>query len=525
MTLLKNLKEIILQSLPLSLLLVFVLIFIKPMEVSNLIPLLVGYALVLFGQSLFLMGIELSILPMGELVGSNLYKLKKPFYMILFGLIFGIISSIAEPALRVIAHQLNIINNSIDISLSIWICSFGVGAGVALSMYKALKTIPIKWIFIVTYAITLVLCLVTPNQFVGVAFDISGATTGDLSTPFILTLGMGIARTVSSKHKSEEQFGIIGIASVLPLIAYLAFGLIKGNTDPSELAIFTDNSQTLHSIFTGNLWDVFLALIPVVATFLLYNIFFVKLPKKSLQKLLVFSVIVYIGLVIFLSGVDYGFTLAGNHIGPSFVQDGTILFGLISVSSSWFKWFLLPFAFILCFFITLCEPSIMVLVKQVEEMTNGLIGRKILKYFLATGIGLAGFLCVLNLLIDIDLRWFILPLYIITLVLTVFTPNLFVGVAYDSGGVTGGAITSAFLIPLCLSISKMVGGDSAEHMLVNGFGMIGYISVTPIILVLILGLIYNAKEKKEMKQKMELMEQTEIKEITEIKENNVSLQG
>lgn len=498
MTLFKNLKEIALQSLPLSLLLAFVLIFIKPMGTPELITLIISYALVILGQALFLMGIEFSILPMGELVGSNLYKLQKTLLMILFGFAFGIISSIAEPALRVIAQQLNFINNTIDISLSIWICSFGVGAGVALSMYKALKNIPIKWIFIISYTITLVLCLFTPNQFIGISFDISGATTGDLSTPFILTLGVGIARTVSAKHKSEEQFGIIGIASVTPLIAYLAFGLIKGNTDPAELAIVSDSGKTFYSIILGNLWDVFLAIIPVVATFIFYNIFYVKLSRKSLLKLLLFSGIVYVGMVIFLSGVDYGFTLAGKHIGPAFINDETIFFGLISVSGSWFKWYLLPLTFALCFFITLCEPSIMVLVKQVEEMTNGLISRKILKYFLAVGIGLAGFLSVLNILIDIDIRWFILPLYFITLVLTVFAPNLFVGVAYDSGGVTGGAITSAFLVPLCLSVSNMVSGDNAEHMLVNGFGMIGYISVTPIILVLILGLMHNAKEKRAL---------------------------
>lgn len=495
MTFLKNLKEIVLQSLPLSLLLVFVLLFIKPMETSDLITLVIGYALVIFGQALFLMGIEYSILPMGEMVGSNLYKLKKPFLMILFGFIFGIISSIAEPALRVIAQQLHLINNTIDVSLSIWICSFGVGAGVALSMYKAIRNISIKWILIISYTITLVLCFLAPNQFIGISFDISGATTGDLSTPFILTLGVGIARTVSVKHKSEEQFGIIGIASVTPLIAYLAFGLIKGNTDPSKLAVVSNSGITFNSIFQGNLGDVFLAIMPVVGTFIVYNIFYVKMSHKSLKKILLFSGMVYIGLVIFLTGVDYGFTLAGKHIGPSFIHDETIFFGLISVTGSWFKWFLLPFTFVLCFFITLCEPSIMVLVKKVEEMTNGLIGRKILKYFLAIGIGLAGFLSVLNILLDIDIRWFLLPLYFLTLVLTVFTPNLFVGVAYDSGGVTGGAITSAFLVPLCLSVSSMVsGGSNAEHILVNGFGMIGYISVTPIILVLILGLIYNAKE-------------------------------
>jgi hypothetical protein len=501
MTLFKNLKEVTLQSLPLSALLFFVLIFIKPMEMPELISLIVGYILVILGQALFLLGIEFSILPMGELVGSNLYKLKKVFLMILFGLIFGIISSIAEPALRVIAQQLHLINKTIDVSLSIWICSFGVGAGVALSMYKTVKRISMKWILTISYAITFVLCLLTPNQFIGISFDISGATTGDLSTPFILTLGVGIARTISAKHKSEDQFGIIGIASVTPLIAYLIFGMIKGNTNPAELAVISDNSATFYSIIAGNLSDVFLAITPVVATFMLYNIFYIKLSRKKVLKLLLFSGVVYLGLVIFLSGVDYGFTLAGKHIGQAFISDKTIFFGWISVSASWFKWFLLPLTFALCFFITLCEPSIMVLVKQVEEMTNRLISAKILKYFLAAGIGLAGFLSVLNILIDIDIRWFLLPLYFITLVLTVFTPNLFVGVAYDSGGVTGGAITSAFLVPLCLNVSSIgSNGDNAEYMLINGFGMIGYISVTPIILVLILGLIYHAKEKKAFKE-------------------------
>jgi hypothetical protein len=501
MTFIKNLKEVTLQSLPLSLLLIFVLIFIKPMDASELISLIIGYVFVILGQALFLLGIEYSILPMGELVGSNLYKLKKVLFMIMFGLIFGIISSIAEPALRVIAHQLHSINNTINVSLCIWICSFGVGAGVAISMYKTLKNISMKRLLIILYAITFGLCLFAPNQFIGISFDISGATTGDLSTPFILTLGAGVARTISAKHRSEEQFGIIGIASVTPLIAFLIFGLIKGNTDPSELAILTNSSSTLGTIIQSNLLDVFWAIIPVVITFLLYNIFFIKLTRKSIIKLLIFSGIVYVGLVIFLSGVDYGFSLAGKHIGQAFVNDDTIFFGLISVSTSWFKWFLLPLAFILCFFITLCEPSIMVLVKQVEEMTNRLISSKVLKYFLATGIGLAGFLSVLNILIDVDIRWFLLPLYFITLVLTVFTPNLFVGVAYDSGGVTGGAITSAFLVPLCLSVSSIASTDtSAEYMLVNGFGMIGYISVTPIILVLILGLIYNANVKKAQKK-------------------------
>jgi hypothetical protein len=182
-------------------------------------------------------------------------------------------------------------------------------------MNKTIKKISIKLILIILYSITLILCLFTPNQFIGIAFDISGATTGDLSTPFILTLGVGIAKTVSAKHKSEEQFGIIGIASVTPLIAFLAFGLIKGNTDPEKLAVVGNGDKAFHSIIQGNLWDVFWAILPVVGTFILYNSFYVKMSRKSLKKLLLFSGVVYIGLVIFLSGVDYGFTIAGRHIG------------------------------------------------------------------------------------------------------------------------------------------------------------------------------------------------------------------
>ena len=493
---LSTLKEVFFQSLPLMALLAFVIVFISPMSLQSIITLVISYLVIIVGQTVFLIGIESSILPMGQLIGSNLYKLKKPLIMILFGLLFGVIASIAEPALRVVASQFRDIDNTVSTTLSIFICAFGVGVGVALAMWKTLKNLSLKWIFIITYGATMVLCLLAPNQFVGISFDVSGATTGDLSTPFILTMGMGIARTVSSKHRSEDQFGIVGIASVTPLMAYLILGLIKGNSPPETLNLVTTQSVTLFTALWGNTKDVFWALLPVVATFFVFNNVYIKQSRRSIAKYIIFSVWVYAGLVVFLTGVDIGFTHAGAHIGKAFLNDQSIFFGLWHVSADWLKWMLLPVTFALCFFITLCEPSITVLVKQVEEMTNGLISRKILRMFLAVGIGLAGLLCILNILSGVDLRWFLIPLYLITVVLTIFTPNLFVGIAYDSGGVTGGAITSAFLVPLTLSAAQNVYGTNPASILVYGFGIIGYISVTPIILVLILGMIYNAKAKK-----------------------------
>lgn len=491
MRLLKTFYEVNKQSWPLVGLLALVIIFVSPMTGAELLSLTIAYILVMIGQTFFLTGVDNFVLPIGKLTGSNLYKLKKPFIMVLFGLMFGLISSIAEPELRIIAIELNIINPEISIGLTVFICAFGVGSGIALAMYKSIKNLSLKWLFVISYGIAMLACLCTPNQFVGVAFDASGATTGDLSTPFILALGAGIGRTISKKHKSDEQFGIVGLASVVPLLVYLVFGMIKGNASPEFLTLFKPEQSTYLTSIFSNLFDALLALSPVVITFLVYNFFFIKLSRKSLYKLLFYALFVYFGLAIFLTGVDVGFTDAGRHISSAFLNH----------SAEWLKWILPFLAFMLCFFITLCEPNISILTKQVEEMTNGLVEKKILRIFLAIGLGIAGFLCIFNILIGTDLRVFLIPLYVITVVLTIFAPNLFIGIAYDAGGATGGAITTSFLVPMCLAAAKHTGGENPLNVLVNGFGIIGYISVTPIILVLILGMIYNIKEKRALQER------------------------
>ncbi|MDR2867190.1 MAG: DUF1538 domain-containing protein [Acholeplasmatales bacterium] len=532
MRFLKQFKEILLQSLPLAGLIAVVLLFIKPMGVSDLITLIVSYVLVLIGQTFFIIGLESSILPMGEYVGNNLSKLKLPILMVLFGFLFGVLSTLAEPALSVIANQYNRIDASVGIWIIIFICAFGTGAFVAFALYKIIKNISLKWIFIISYAVIILLCIFTKSEFIGISFDVSGATTGDLSTPFILTLGIGVARTISKKKQNDDQFGIIGLASVGPLLAFLLFGFIKGMwfpTDPLDLASLNTTTSLWHEILTSNLLSSFLALLPVLVLFLIYNFFFIKLKKKNLLRLLIASIVVYIGLFIFLFGIDFGFTNAGFHFAKAFLENGDngkIFFGLVNigVDAQWFKWLLLPISFILCFIITLCEPSIMVLSKQVEEITNGYINGKILKYFLAIGLGFAGLLCLLNILLEISILWFIVPLYAISVLLTIFCDDLFIGIAYDSGGVTGGAITSAFLVPLCLSVAQSIAlkypsGQQAKYLLENGFGIIGYMSVTPIIFVLILGLIYKKKVSVSLKAEKKNLDLLKL----EVEEENASI--
>jgi hypothetical protein len=463
--------------------LVVVCVFVSPMtESGDYSKLFLGYALVVFGQALFLLGLDGSILPIGKMVGGSLIKLKKTVFIVLFGFVFGLLATVAEPALAVLAEQVNIINNDINRTLFVWILGAGIGVAVALSLYRVIQDINIKVTFAVLYILTFVIVFFVPNQFVALAFDGSGATTGDVSVPFILALGIGVSLTMSKSKTNEESFGIIGIASVGPIIAVFIYGLILGN-NPHINDYVPDGGLQFGELVLENISNVTLAIVPIIVVFLAFQFFLIKLPKKELAKLLMGSLVVFIGLLIFLVGVQYGFALAGQHIGEAFMGEG---------HPDWFKWLLLLVAFILGAAVTLSEPAVTVLGEQVEDLTNGNIKKMVIRMTLAIGIGLAGTISLLKILTGIYILWFLVPLYVVALILLPFTPKLFVGLAFDSGGVTGGAITSAFLTPLVLGTSMALKQD----ILVDGFGMISFISVTPLIAVQLLGIIYQKQIKK-----------------------------
>jgi hypothetical protein len=485
MKILQNIRDVFVSSLPLLAMLVVVCVFVSPMEnAGDYLKLFSGYALVVFGQALFLLGLDGSILPIGKMVGGSLIKLKKTAFIVLFGFVFGLLATVAEPALAVLATQTNIINPGINRLLFVWILGFGIGAATALALYRVIKDIDIKVTFAVLYILTFVLVFFVPNQFVALAFDGSGATTGDVSVPFILALGIGVSTTMSKSKTNDESFGIIGIASVGPIIAVFIYGLILGNGESRPY--IPGAGQALGEIIMENLYGVTLAIVPIVVTFLAFQFFLIKLPQKQLGRLLLGSVVVFIGLLLFLVGIDYGFALAGKHIGEAFMD---------AARPDWFKWLLLLVAFVLGAAVTLTEPAVTVLGVQVEDITNGHIKKMGIRMTLAIGIGFAGTISLLKILTGIYILWFLVPLYVIALVMLPFTPKLFVGLAFDSGGVVGGAICSAFLTPLVLGTSMAMGQD----ILVDGFGMIAFISVTPLIAVQLLGMIYQRQIKKSEK--------------------------
>jgi len=491
---LQTVKETFYSSIPLAVIIAICLLIAPLSETGDYLKILIGYASVVFGQALFLVGLETSILPIGRMVGGSFAKYNKLAFVLTFGFVFGLLATVAEPALSVLAKQIGGIMPLVSSTLFIWITGTGIGIGVAIALVRIVKNINIKLIFGVLYLATFALVAFAPKEFISLAFDGSGATTGDVSVPFILALGLGISATFSKTKTNEDSLGIIGISSAGPIIAVLLYGIIVkamngGSLPPEQPLPDMHTASSFGEILLGNLSDVALAVVPIILISIPFLLFFLKLPKLTFVQLMFGVIPVYLGLLIFLSGIDFGFGFVGQYIGKMFFAEGR---------SENFKWLLLLVGFILGAAITVSEPAVTVLGDQIEDLTNGHIKKSTIRITLALGIGVASLLSVLKILTEIDILVFLVPLYAISLIMMIFTPKLFVGLAFDSGGVTGGALTSAFLTPLTLSIAQSVAEANGSKMsiLTNGFGIISFISVTPLIAIQALGIIYNIKVKR-----------------------------
>lgn len=508
---LRTLKEVFISSLPLLAIILIVCVWIAPLEnPSDYGKLVLGFFCVIVGQAFFLIGLDESILPAGKLIGSSLPKLKKSVFVILFGVLFGILATVAEPALAVLARQTNNILSEVNATLFIWILSTGIGLFVGLALYRVIKNYSIKLIFALLYVLIFLIVLFVPEEFVALAFDGSGATTGDISVPFILALGIGISTTMSKRKTNEDTFGIIGIASVGPILAVFLYGillkLVYGGEVPPSTPYTPGGAETLIQVLLDNLGGVALALLPILLVFFAFQLFFLRLPKKRFIRMMLGIMPVYAGLLIFLSGIDFGFAFAGKYIGEVFLD---------AARPAWFAWLLVPLGFILGVAITLSEPAVTVLGEQLEEITNGHIRKSTIRWTLALGIGLAGMLIMVKILTQVNILYFLVPLYAVSLLMMPFTTDLFVGLAFDSGGVTGGALTSAFLTPLTLGAAQAVAekaGSAAQSVLTNGFGIIAFISVTPLIAVQALGILYM-RQMQLAKRKQEEFEALEYEEL------------
>jgi len=515
MKLIRVLKETFLSSLPLAVIIILICCFAAPMRnLYDYIKLIIGYAGVVVGQAIFLVGIDTSILPIGKAVGESLVKLKKVIFILFFGFLFGFLTEAAEPALMVFAHQVHLAMDHINEKVLIIVMTSGVGMFVGLGLYRILKDISIKVVLTVCYIAVFLIAIFMPPEFIGIAFDGSGATTSDISVPFMLALGISVSATLS-KHKSDDDiFGVIGLASVGPILTVFLYGIIFKAAHGGEMPVPNAEynplaAESFAHIASFNLRGILLALAPIVIVFLPFQFFLIKLYKKDFVRILLGIIPVFAGLLIFLTCVDFGFAYAGHHIGSVLFSDG---------APEWFKWAALTAGFILGGAITLSEPAVTVLGHQVEEITSGHIKQITIRLTIAIGLGIAVVLSIVKIITQINLLWFLIPLYAAALIMMKFSSKMFVGLAFDSGGVTAGGLTSAFLTPFAIGIAQAVretaaaAGAVPQSILLSGFGIISFMSVMPLITVQTLGLIYEIRFRRLRKEE----EKRELEELDEL---------
>jgi hypothetical protein len=483
-----KLKE---NSKSIAFLVIFVLIinfFIIPLGIPLLIRFVLSSILVIIGLTLFLVGIELGITPFGLATGSYLAKTNKLFIIIIAGVALGFIISIAEPGLILFANQVDLITNSQITSSSIIVSvSFGLALLIALGFIRIIYNLPLYKILLVLYILIFLLAFFVQKEFISISFDASGATTGVLAVPFLLSLSVGISKLKKdSKQSEKDSFGMVAIASTGAVFSLMILSLFSNNLnflgETSEFEYYGNEifKPFIHLIpisFSNSL----LALFPLIAVFILMQVFFIKLNKKTFIRLFKGFIYATIGLFVFLLGINSSYMEVGHKIGFSLreLDNYTIL---------------LIVSFILGFLTIISEPAVFILTNQIEEITSGYIKKTLVLIPLALGVGLAILLAVLKILYNqIELTHYLIPGYFISLALMFIVPKLFVGIAFDAGGVATGPLTATFILSFMTGVSD---ANGSTNLVLDSFGMIALVALTPIITLQILGFIYKLKSVK-----------------------------
>lgn len=467
MKFLLKLRDVTLSILPVVVICLFIHFAFHRFSDGVIFSFLISTVLIIVGETLFFLGVDNSIIPMGEIVGNSSNKSSKIFVLILFGFIFGLFATLAEPDVSVLAGQAIGMGVGVSRIVFMFIIGAGVGVAVAFALIRIVARIPFKIVLIVILAIILIFCFFVPHSLIALAFDAGGATTGIVTSPFLIAIASGISLN-RSKNSTDNSFGVIGIASLGPVLAlmfYFALAHISGDVS----SVSGQTSADFFSLMLEELQATSLSVLPLVFFFFIYELIFVKLPKKKVGEILIGALFTFVGLFLFLLGLDYGFISMGRELGA--FLSGTPNYVIIL------------FCVVLGFIITFTEPAVRILGKQIEDVTSGHIKSKVVIISIAVSMCFALLINAVRIIYNIDFLWIIGIGYGLAVILMIFCEPLFVGIGFDSGGVASGPISAAFILPLMLGLA-----DGAE-----GFGIIALVGLMPIIVLQILGIIYKLK--------------------------------
>ena len=469
---------------------VLVLCFtITPIPPSILVTFLIGAVLLILGMLLFNVGVESSMTPIGERVGAIMTRSKNVLIMVLISFVMGMVITISEPDLQVLAQQVpSIPNMTLILAVAI-----GVGVFLVIAILRMLFGIPLSYLLLAFYGIIFVLAVFVPADFLAIAFDSGGVTTGPMTVPFIMSFGVGIAAIRSDRHAQDDSFGLVALCSIGPILAVLILGMIftpESTEAVSEAVPIIDNTVDIGKLFAVEfphyIKEMAVSVFPIVFFFGIFELVSRDINKHTLIKISVGLVETYLGLVLFLTGVNVGFMPAGNYLGQT-------------IAKLPYAWIIVPLGMLIGYFIVKAEPAVYVLTKQVEEITSGAISSKAMGLSLSLGVAASVGLAMIRVLTGISILYFVVPGYFIALVLTFFVPKLFTAIAFDSGGVASGPMTATFLLPFAMGACEALGGN----IITDAFGIVSMVAMTPLITIQTMGVIFRIKEstlKKDVAQ-------------------------
>ena len=479
----EKLHESVASVVPIALIVALLCLFFVPISTDLMLAFVIAVLFLIVGMGLFTLGTEASMTPIGNYLGSRMTKTRNLALIIILSFVLGVAITIAEPDLQVLAINVPHINTYV-LMLTV---SVGVGFFLVVSMIRILLGVDLKWLLIVFYAIVFAVAAFSDRDFLSVAFDSGGVTTGPMTVPFIMALGVGVASIRSDKNAESDSFGLVGLCSIGPIIAVLILGFVyeSDSSDISAQAV-TSWANTVElgvsylEAIPEYMLEVAMALSPIVVIFLIFQVVSLKLRRIPFLKIVIGILYTYVGLVLFLTGVNVGFSSLGTLLGQE-------------IASSEYKWLLVPVAMLMGWFIIRAEPAVHVLNRQVEEMSAGAVSEKAMGISLSAAIAVANGLALVRVLTGINILWFLVPGYVLALVLSFFVPKMFTAIAFDSGGVASGPMTATFMLPLAMDAAEAVGGN----VMTDAFGLVAMVAMTPLITVQIMGAIYKAKSHRE----------------------------
>ncbi len=486
-----KIKEALISVLPVTL--IVILLDLTPLIHLSLyeVGVFIGSAFFLIlGIGLFNLGADMAMQPMGEQVGSSLMKTNKVKIVVLVCFIMGVLITVAEPDLSVLASQVSDVIPSTLLILSI---SLGVGLFLVLAIVKIILkkdlSFMLMFFYFAMFALASIVILNGNGDFLALAFDSGGVTTGPITVPFIMALGVGIAATIGGRGANENSFGLIALCSIGPILAILILGMSINGDIPYAVPnyaisdnLFIDVLKTLLSV-SG---EVLIALVLIVVFFLIIQFIYIKLPKMKLIQIGIGILYTFIGLVVFLSAVNIGFMPVGYKMGCELAEN----------NPTWIT----IFGFILGLVVVLAEPAVHVLTKQVEEVTTGGVSKKAMLLALSIGVGVSICLSMVRIIFNFSILFYIIPGYFISLGLSFFVPRIYTAIAFDSGGVASGPLTSSFILPFAIGACMVLQGE--QSVMKNAFGIVAMVAMTPLITIQLLG--FRAVVAKSVRERNRL---------------------